>query len=399
MHDARAPAATARAGARQGAPGGDEGAPPGRARRRRREVVRRRAGRPHVTLYVGNVRVRDLQYPVITADGVTVDKFSQPDRGHRGGRRAALPRPCALRTTMTPVRPGPIELHHDDERSVRRHRRGGFDPFFDQFFPGDAQAGRDRRPTRRATRPSCRCPRRASRRISAAPSAASTSRSAPSRPSSQVGDPITVRMEISGTRQPSPTLTPPDGAGRRPLPPLRCAAGEGRGRRGPPRLRAGGDPEVRRRARAARRALQLLRSGRARLPDDHPGADRRFTVQAGGRRQADVVDAAAPVAPTPARRSAARARHRLHQGRAGRVPACAAQRSTSAAVVRGCCSCCRWRCSPACRPAARRRDRLAADPRLRAVSRRRARCATRADGARVRSRGRERRSTTRSAPH
>jgi len=90
-----------------------------------------------LTLYIGNVRVRDLQYPVITADGVTLDKFSQPDEGNGvlDGKRYHT---VTLRTTMTPVRPGTVDLAATMAMSTVTNRRG-MDPLFDQFFPGDAK--------------------------------------------------------------------------------------------------------------------------------------------------------------------------------------------------------------------------------------------------------------------
>src|SRR5262249_60463852 len=76
-----------------------------------------------VTLYVGNVRIRDLQYPVIAADGVTVDKFSQPTEGDSvlEGKRYHT---VTLRTTMTPVRPGPVDLRATRSMSMITSRRG-----------------------------------------------------------------------------------------------------------------------------------------------------------------------------------------------------------------------------------------------------------------------------------
>lgn len=89
------------------------------------------------TLYVGNVRIRDLQFPVIAADGVTLDKFSQPDEGNGvlDGQRYHT---VALRTTMTPVRPGPIEINATMAMNMITSRRG-MDALFDQFFPGDTK--------------------------------------------------------------------------------------------------------------------------------------------------------------------------------------------------------------------------------------------------------------------
>jgi tetratricopeptide (TPR) repeat protein len=90
-----------------------------------------------VTLYVGNVNVREMQFPTISADGLTVDKFDQPEQGSEviDGRRYTAVR---LHTIMTLVQPGQIELQGNMTLSVATSRRGG-DPFFDQLFGGDAK--------------------------------------------------------------------------------------------------------------------------------------------------------------------------------------------------------------------------------------------------------------------
>jgi tetratricopeptide (TPR) repeat protein len=91
-----------------------------------------------LTLYVGNVRIRDLQYPTIVADGVTLDKFSQPDEGN-GVLEGQRYHTVTVRTTMTPVRPGTVDLRASMAMNVFTNRRGGLDPFFEEFFPGDAK--------------------------------------------------------------------------------------------------------------------------------------------------------------------------------------------------------------------------------------------------------------------
>jgi tetratricopeptide (TPR) repeat protein len=90
-----------------------------------------------LTLYIGSVRIRDLQYPVIAADGVTLDKFSKPVEGNEvsNGQRYHT---VAMRTTMTPVRPGPVDLSASMSMNVLTGRRG-MDPMFDQFFPADVK--------------------------------------------------------------------------------------------------------------------------------------------------------------------------------------------------------------------------------------------------------------------
>ena len=91
-----------------------------------------------VTLYVGNVGVRDLQFPTFSADGVTVEKFGQPEQDTEviDGRRYTTVR---LRTTMTTFRPGSIDLHASMGMNIATARRGA-DPFFGQVFGGNAKA-------------------------------------------------------------------------------------------------------------------------------------------------------------------------------------------------------------------------------------------------------------------
>lgn len=90
-----------------------------------------------LTLYIGNVRIRDLQYPVIAADGVTLDKFSKPTESNEvvNGQRYHT---VSMRTTMTPVRPGTVDLNATMSMNTVSGR-GGVDPLFDQFFPGNAK--------------------------------------------------------------------------------------------------------------------------------------------------------------------------------------------------------------------------------------------------------------------
>jgi tetratricopeptide (TPR) repeat protein len=148
-----------------------------------------------LTLYIGNVRVRDLQYPVIAADGVTLDKFSQPTEGNgvRDGKRYHT---VSLRTTMTPVRPGPVDLAASMAMNVMTNRRG-MDPLFDQFFPGDAKAIEVRaEPT-----PLTVLPLPAEGKPSDFTGAVGRFDFTLSAKPTELdaGDPITLRMEIAGT--------------------------------------------------------------------------------------------------------------------------------------------------------------------------------------------------------
>ncbi len=88
-----------------------------------------------VTLYVGDVQVRSSGFPVIQADGVTVEKFSEPERSTEllDGRAYTAVR---LRTTLTPVRAGPVELRTTVALTAVS-RRPGMDLFFGPLYDGD----------------------------------------------------------------------------------------------------------------------------------------------------------------------------------------------------------------------------------------------------------------------
>jgi tetratricopeptide (TPR) repeat protein len=158
----------------------------------------------NLTLYVGDVRVRDLQYPVIHADGVTVDKFGQPEQGTDvlDGTRYTTVR---LRTRLTPVRPGPVELRTTMALTVLTARRG-FDSFFDQILPGEGkQVEVEAAPVQVTVLP---LPDEG--RPADFTGAVGTYRfDVTAKPTVlQVGDPITLRLEVSGNGNLS-TLTPP----------------------------------------------------------------------------------------------------------------------------------------------------------------------------------------------
>jgi tetratricopeptide (TPR) repeat protein len=149
-----------------------------------------------VTLYVGNVRIRpEMQYPVIAADGVTLDKFSQPDEGTDvldGQRYHTL----KLRTTMTPLRPGSVDLTATIVVNLITSRRG-MDPMFDQFFPGESKPVEVRADPARLT-------------VLALPEGGKPADFAgavgtfdftlSAKPTAlDVGDPVTLRMQITGS--------------------------------------------------------------------------------------------------------------------------------------------------------------------------------------------------------
>ena len=99
-----------------------------------------------VRLYVGNVRVADLQYPTLPGDGLSIDKFPEPSQQRQeiGGQIFQVVR---FQTTVIPLRAGTLALGPASVRLnvLTRRRGGGFgDPFFDQFFQNDPFA--ERRP-------------------------------------------------------------------------------------------------------------------------------------------------------------------------------------------------------------------------------------------------------------
>lgn len=90
-----------------------------------------------VKVYVGNIRVDDLQYPEIPTEGVTFGKLSEPQRREEivnGHRYQTL----SFKTRLTPVHAGELDLTATMQMNVLRPRRGrrGNDPFFDRFFNG-----------------------------------------------------------------------------------------------------------------------------------------------------------------------------------------------------------------------------------------------------------------------
>jgi tetratricopeptide (TPR) repeat protein len=87
-----------------------------------------------VVLYVGNTRVEDLQYPVVPAEGFTLERFSQPSqtREVRGGKVVNILR---FETMLTPLRPGTVNIGPAQQRmALVLSSRRGRDPFFDGFL-------------------------------------------------------------------------------------------------------------------------------------------------------------------------------------------------------------------------------------------------------------------------
>jgi tetratricopeptide (TPR) repeat protein len=159
----------------------------------------------NVTLYIGNVRVRDLQFPVIAADGVTLDKFSQPDEGNDmlDGQRYHT---VKLHTTMTPLRPGSVDLAASMAMNIVTSRRG-VDPMFDQFFPGDAKSVEVRADPGRLT--VLALPEQG-KPADFAGAVGNFDFTLSAKPTAlDVGDPVTLRLQISGSGNLANVNAPP----------------------------------------------------------------------------------------------------------------------------------------------------------------------------------------------
>jgi len=161
-----------------------------------------------LTLYVGEVRVRDLKYPVIRADGVTVEKFGDADQGSEvvNGRRYTTVR---LPTHLTPVRAGDIDLQATWSVTMLTGRR--LDSFFDQVLPGQGREVEVRAdPVRLSVLP---LPE-AGRPPGFAGAVGSYQFDLTAKPTTlDAGDPITLRMEMAGTGNLAGLSPPPVATG------------------------------------------------------------------------------------------------------------------------------------------------------------------------------------------
>jgi len=95
-----------------------------------------------VTLYIGAARVADLQYPTLAAEGLSLDKFSEPTKRQQvtdGETYQVL----HFQTVAVPLRAGSLTLGPANMQLnvlVQRRGRFGNDPFFQHF--GDPLAER-----------------------------------------------------------------------------------------------------------------------------------------------------------------------------------------------------------------------------------------------------------------
>src|SRR5262249_17243038 len=93
-------------------------------------------------LYIGAIRVADVQYPTLPADGLSLEKFPEPTQNQQtiDGETFQV---VHFQTTVIPLRSASLTLGPAALRLnvLNRRRTGGFnDQFFDDFF------GTERRP-------------------------------------------------------------------------------------------------------------------------------------------------------------------------------------------------------------------------------------------------------------
>jgi tetratricopeptide (TPR) repeat protein len=92
-----------------------------------------------VTLYVGSIRVADVQYPTLPGDGLLVDKFPQPTQRQQTIDNEAF-QVVHFQTMIIPLRAGALTLGPAAlQLNVLNRRRDQFfsDPFFERFFQDD----------------------------------------------------------------------------------------------------------------------------------------------------------------------------------------------------------------------------------------------------------------------
>lgn len=98
-----------------------------------------------VILYVGGVRIADAQYPLLPGDGVSLEPFEEPV-SQRRTVRGEMFRVLRFRTTVVPLHSGTIELGPASlQLSVIRQAPPSSLNLFDRFF-SDSLLGTERRP-------------------------------------------------------------------------------------------------------------------------------------------------------------------------------------------------------------------------------------------------------------
>jgi tetratricopeptide (TPR) repeat protein len=87
-----------------------------------------------INLYVGPVRAGDVQYPIFTADGFSIDKFTEPTQ-HQESIDGQTVQVLHFQTTLMPLRSGALSIGPAAlTLSVYDRRRGGGGFFDDSFF-------------------------------------------------------------------------------------------------------------------------------------------------------------------------------------------------------------------------------------------------------------------------
>lgn len=157
-----------------------------------------------VTLYVGPIRVADVQYPTVAADGLSMDKFPEPSQ-HQQVIDGETFQVLHFQTTVTPLRAGQLTLGPATLRlNVLNRRRGGMfgDPFFQQFFQDDPFST-ERRPLDVRSDPIAlnvlALPEEGKPPAFSGAVGAFTLQVTAAPTELDAGDPITVRMTVSGT--------------------------------------------------------------------------------------------------------------------------------------------------------------------------------------------------------
>ena len=89
-------------------------------------------------LYVGNVRVSDLQYPSLPGDGVAIDKLPEQPQQRREQTPQGAYQVVDFTTTLTPLRAGTLTVGPATMGLNQIVRGRGGDPFFGQLF-GDSR--------------------------------------------------------------------------------------------------------------------------------------------------------------------------------------------------------------------------------------------------------------------
>jgi tetratricopeptide (TPR) repeat protein len=154
-----------------------------------------------VTLYVGAARVADLQYPTLAADGLSLDKFTEPTKRQQvidGESYQVL----HFQTMVVPMRAGSLTLGPASmQMNVLSRRRSAFgdDAFFQHF--GDSFA--ERRPVEVRSEPVTLnvlpLPEEGKPPGFSGAVGTFTLQVSASPADLTAGDPITVRMALSGT--------------------------------------------------------------------------------------------------------------------------------------------------------------------------------------------------------